>query len=527
MLRQRGQWIVFAVLVLFSTERAQATDATASAEDQNPHVWQPRTKSVAVFKNGLGFFVREAPIELHDGWAVAKEVPAAKFGTLAIYAADADKFVDIVGAGPGEIIEFDGRDSAADPAAKRTQLESALKLQVQLTYKHRDEERTASGKLVSLATDFAVLESGANSFAVPIDEIKKLQVLEMPLRVHVAGDREAPREARLGMAYLRDSITWIPEYSLRVLDDHTAELTLRGTLINEAEDLVHCDVNFVVGVPHFEHTDYLAPIAVGQMIRSLGAAVARPAIQSQIMNRAAIANHAPAEQFDGIAPRDAGGASPDGLAATLGNLPRFDSASGNDFTVYTKTDLTVRRGERAIVTLLVKKISYSHIYRWMPPAAMEHFFVLQNDTDTAWTTGPCLAVNAAQPLSEDLLKYTPRGGRCEFAVTASVNISHEITESETDRKFKAHSPANDVYFDLVTLEGQLKLKSFEPSPVEIVIVNSVPGKPVSASDDGQLVTDSTKLELLEREGSITWTVKLQPGESRVLKYKYERYVPSR
>ena len=39
-------------------------------------------------------------------------------------------------------------------------------------------------------------------------------------------------------------------------------------------------------------------------------------------------------------------------------------------------------------------------------------------------------------------------------------------------------------------------------------------------------TDSRKLQLLERESVIDWRVKLEPGESNVLSYVYERYVPS-
>ena len=61
------------------------------------------------------------------------------------------------------------------------------------------------------------------------------------------------------MAYLRKGITWIPDYTLKVLDDDNAELTLRGTIVNEAEDLIHTDVHLVVGVPHFVHTEYMAP----------------------------------------------------------------------------------------------------------------------------------------------------------------------------------------------------------------------------------------------------------------------------
>ena len=61
---------------------------------------------------------------------------------------------------------------------------------------------------------------------------------------------------------------------------------------------------------------------------------------------------------------------------------------------------------------------------------MEHSLVLHNQTDTAWTTGPCLALSADRPLSEDLLKYTPKGGRGELPVTAAINVAHEKSERE-------------------------------------------------------------------------------------------------
>ena len=83
--------------------------------------------------------------------------------------------------------------------------------------------------------------------------------------------------------------------------DTTAELTLRGTVVNEAEDLIHCDVNLVVGVPHFVHTNFLAPIAVGQIIRTIGTAVAPAEFKGQIMSRSSIAsNSILAKQFESL-----------------------------------------------------------------------------------------------------------------------------------------------------------------------------------------------------------------------------------
>ena len=497
-------------------------------DEENAHLWKPRVTSVAVFKNGLGFFIREGQVALREGWCVSKEIPPAAFGTLAIYTHSKDEVVDIVGSGKGQIVDFDGVDAPKTEAAKRERLEASQYLKVRLSYRQGNQELTAAGKLRSVGPKFIILQADSSNFAVPLADVTRLEVLELPIRVHVkaTGDK-VPAKSTLGMAYLRKGITWIPEYTLKMMDDDTAELTLRGTLVNEAEDLIHCDVNFVVGVPHFVHTDYMAPIAVGQVIRMIGAAVAPRQVQSQMMNRAALfsSNTMVTPQFDIVTRpvRDGGG----NLNAAMGNLPQMAGPGGSDYTVYTKKDLTVRRGEKAIVTLFTKRIKYSHVYRWSPPGQMKHHLVLHNATDTAWTTGPCLVVSDGRPLSEDLLKYVPRGGAGEIPVTTAINIAHEQRESELERKLKAHEPSHKFYLDLVILEGRLKLKNFEKRPVTVVVKAGVPGRPLGASDDGVIAVDTRKLKLLDRSGSIRWQLKLSPGETKTLTYSYERYVPSR
>ena len=521
---------VTVILTAACSSLARAQEAGADKADDNPHHWRPQTTSVAVFKNGFGFFIREGKVDLRDGWAVAQQVPPATFGTLAIYSLNEKEMVDIVGSGPGEIVDFDGRDAPKTIEAKRARLEASLNLRVQLTYDHKGATRTAAGKLVSIGPDFVVLEAQDNSFAVPVEGISRLQTLDLPIRVHLKGEGEdAPKQTELGMAYLRKGVTWIPEYTLKVLDDETAELTLRGTFVNEAEDLVHCDVHFVVGVPHFVHTDYLAPVAVGQLIRTIGAGLAPTQVRSQIMSRAAIASNASAaDQFagaPGVVERRVDTGAGD-INRVIGGLPQMGGAAATDYTVYTKSDLTVRRGEKAIVTLFVRKIKYSHVYRWSPPEKMRHLLVLHNDTDTAWTTGPCLAVSEKRPLSEDLLLYTPKGGDCELPVTAAINIAHDKKEAEMDRKLKAHSPHSNYYLDLVTLEGEVKLRNFEKQTADVVVVVTVSGKPILASDDGALFADPEKLKLSERAGTVRWRLDIEPGGEKTLTYKYERYVPS-
>jgi hypothetical protein len=509
-----------------ATVRSDAGAASRPAEDiDNPQLWNPRTTSVAVFKNGFGFFMRQGEVKLRDGWSLARQVPPAAFGTLAIYSHHSGEIVDVVSSGPGEVVEFDNRDAPDNLTTKTARLESCRNLKISLDYLQAGKKRSACGKLLGVGSEFAILESDSNSLAVPVAGITRLQITDLPVRAHVADEAgKSPASTTLGMAYLRSGITWIPEYTLKVVDDDTAELTLRATLVNEAEDLIHCDVNFVVGVPHFVHTDYLAPIAVGQMIRSVAASVAPPGLSNQIMNRAAITSNARAANQFGPEPEDR--TESVDMRNLMGNLPQMDGPASSDYTVYTKKDLTVRRGEKAIVNLFVKRVKYSHLYRWSPPQAMQHFLLLQNGTDSAWTTGPFLATSHDQPLSEDLLKYTPRGGRCELPVTSAMNVAGDQSETEVDRKMKEHSPSKDYYLDLVTLKGELKIRSFEKAPIELIVQLNIPGKPVKASDQARLTVDTNKLKLTERAGAANWQIRLEPAQSKTLTYEYQRYVPS-
>jgi len=448
--------------------------------------------------------MREGTAIKRDGWVMAEEIPPAKFGTLAIFSHDETEHVDIVGAGPGEVFEFDGVDRPDSLEARQQSLKAAKELKVELVYRENGSDRTGTGTLVSTDEKFSILDTGEQSIAVPVASVSRMQIIQMPLRIHLkensenADDTKSNSETKLGVAYLSGGITWVPEYSVKVLDDETAELTL-------------------------------PPLAVGQVIRTVGTAVAPRQLRTQIMNRAAIVSNGDvADQFRRqVADESSTQPAVRGeLSTTTKNLPRIDSAGGSDYTVYTKQDMTLRRGEKAIVTLFTQKIRYTNVYRWSPPEPMRHFLQLHNDTESAWTTGPYLAISGGRPLSEDILRYTPKNGRAEIAVSSAINVANSKRENESDRELKAHQPDKYKFWDLVTLSGELKFKNFEKHDADIVVELPVPGKPIEASDDGQLATDPKRLKLLERAGVSSWTFKLKPKETKTLSYCYERFVPT-
>ncbi|HYT88277.1 MAG TPA: hypothetical protein VEL76_06125 [Gemmataceae bacterium] len=88
------------------------------------------------------------------------------------------------------------------------------------------------------------------------------------------------------------------------------------------------------------------------------------------------------------------------------------------------------------------------------------------------------------------------------------------------------SPSRNTFYDLVTLEGELRLKNFEKRAAKVIITTKVMGRPIDASDGGVKTSDPTQLQLLQRSGTVRWAVELAPGEAKRLTYRYERYVPA-
>ena len=76
---------------------ATACAAGVIAEDQPKNLTFATTlKSVAVFRDGFGYYVREGKCKLENGWATTNFVPAAIRGTVWVYSLDKDDRIDTV-----------------------------------------------------------------------------------------------------------------------------------------------------------------------------------------------------------------------------------------------------------------------------------------------------------------------------------------------------------------------------------------------------------------------------------------------
>ncbi len=120
-------------------------------------VFETKTKVVGLFKNGLGFFIREGEVRPKDGWAVIDDVPVPALGTLWIGSPD-EKVRVTEAIGIKEEIE-ERVEAISIPELLRANLGKKVKLQV--------GGDLIEGKIISVPEDRKAWEDPASLILQP------------------------------------------------------------------------------------------------------------------------------------------------------------------------------------------------------------------------------------------------------------------------------------------------------------------------------------------------------------------------
>lgn len=524
--------------------------------------------AVAVFKNGLAFVVREGSVKVAAGEAKIPFVPMATLGSLWVAPDDP-------GASLQELVAYRYSETSQAPAATIAQvLKANPGKSVTVTYGNKEYtgeivglqagEKKASEPAAEDSTDSAVPVQGVPEFLLLKSEGKMvalplagLGAVELPpdtnLQVEAAEWKTGLRmklkgagdHARLTMAYLEKGIGWTPSYLVTLKDDKTAEMTLQSVVTNDVEDIKDAEVFFVVGVPNFAYSNLPSPMALNQTLQGLTLLE-----QEGLANRNDRFNNALQGQFQA-------GAGVGGGAGTIGGLAgETDFSSGvselagapeEDLFLYSHTGTTLNRGERATYNVFSAPVEIEHIYQWDIADTSKvdaygnvqnntlntsdqdsfnrvwHSLRMKNATKFPWTSAPALVISGTKPLAQDTLPYTPKGASSNLKLTIAADIRSSQEELEVARDTNVPIRRNYRY-DLVTVEGTLKLENYKSKDVHMVIHKSVRGEVDSTTDDGKAEKLARGIVLDNPSSLITWDFTLKAGEKKTITYRYKVYV---
>jgi len=344
--------------------------------------------------------------------------------------------------------------------------------------------------------------------------------------------------ANLTMGYLENGLGWTPSYLVSLQDDKTAQITMQAVVIDDAEDVKDSDVFFVVGVPNFAYAHIPSPMALEQTLLDFerdasrsGGAVGGVASNALLAQRVSMIT-----EDMRLAPN---------LAPTVEELA---GAPEEDLFLYTRSGVTLARGERATYNVFSGGVGYEHIYQWEvqdqprvdgfgnvqnyqntgTPDRVEknniwHALRLKNTTKFPWTSAPAIVISGTKPVSQDTLLYTPKGAVSilKLTIAADIRANHEEQEVERVRNVERRRGYN---YDQVTVEGTLKVKNYKSKDVQLSIVKTLRGTVESQTDGGKSEKLGEAIAVDNPLSRLTWEVSLKAGEEKNIKYRYKLWL---
>ncbi len=532
---------------------------------------QLKTTAVAVFKNGLGFFVRQGTAKLAAGQGRIPLVPQATLGTLWLAPNDPGTTIEELVAYrysvakehatlsldellqantgkmatvlynqkeyTGEILGLGEPDTLAALSAGGTEgsnppLGAALapasggpRPQSSLLLMKIEGRMVAMNRL---GVTVVSLPENPNLKLAGREELKALR-----FRLKGAGDT-----ANLTMGYLQKGLGWTPSYLISLQDEKNAQITMQAVVTNDVEDLTNTELYFVVGVPNFAFAETPSPMALQQSLAELMDALRR----DQAGRREAFSNALTGQRTVSAREEDAEFGAPS-FSAAVGELV---GAPEEDLFLYTRGGVTLARGERATYNVFAGTVAYEHIYEWDiqdtsrvdrygnpqggsgAPGYSDrgtvnniwHSLRLKNSTKFPWTSAPALVISGSRPISQDTLFYTPKGASSNLRLTVATDIRASHQELEVERQPRVMVRPN-YYYDVVTVEGTLKVRNHKSKGVRLTIRKALLGSVLSASDDGKPEKLAEALRTENPSSRITWEVALGAGEEKTITYRYK------
>ncbi|MCX6344775.1 MAG: hypothetical protein NT018_06850 [Armatimonadetes bacterium] len=546
-----------------------------AAEEALPVV-KPSIKTIAAFKNGLGFVFKSGKAELKNGWTALEELPSAGLGMLWIGTTSAAGRVE-------EVVSYKGKiEKEADSLSIPQILAANVGQKVTLTYSNaayvaaataaneitgtilsvpddRQPEAAAlsssnyrpyddsRGTVVMIKLDsgeIAVLnKADVRSIRLPAGAALKTKLSRdvSSAKIRISGNEPS---AEVTLAYMEKGLNWSPSYLINIKSDKLAEITLEAVLLNDVEDIVDAEVSFVVGYPNFMYSDIYAPLMVQQSVAQFVKALVDG--QSAISSSGGYGG-AMSQSVNYFSTRNRAAYSGDSISwspETAYNTGQaMPGESNEDLYFYRQQKVTLKKGDRARYTVFTNSVPYEHVYLWeIPDSSMLddrgyvqssnsdnkptsdnseqvwHSIRLDNTTKQPWTTAPAFTVNGSMPMAQDVLKYAPPKGKTNLRLTLATDVRAEQSQIEVERNTTKVGYEN---FDEVTVNGKLKVKNMKSSDIKLNVHKYLVGTASECSEGGKITKVAKKVTAVNPQSEIEWEFPLPAGAEKEMTYNYK------
>jgi len=557
-----GKWMVSACAVaLVLTTVAPRADETGDID--------VKTRRVALFKNGLGYFTSSAILPNRATSVRLGQLPVPSHGTfwvtypeelrvrsLFTSMQDVEETVparsvgELLQANPGRrvVVHTGSKDS---PLIKGTILKTASDdsppeppspylMDIRRPSSSRSHYRPPSSSMVLIKTEAGTVALNAGS-VIRVDFEDDELTTSIPLRSKQPSIRmeleKAARGEKIDLTYLARGITWAPSYRIDISDPKTAGLSAKALVINEVADMDGVHLDLVTGFPNIQFGEVNSPVAMSQDLEGFLKALTSGRSESRsrahmVQQQAVLHNVARFNEYAG-APTPAYSTAREGTVS-------------EDLFLYPVANFTLPRGETACIPLFTAEVPYRHIYTWKIPDALDerdryqrerdrdgeqfaeevwHCCRLTNNMKMPWTTATAEFVKHGQITGQDTCYYTAPGTETTIRINRAMNVLAEQAELEQERKRNAAS-FRGYRYDLVKIKGELKLQNRLNRTASVEVTKNLSGTVLATDPQARDIPTAKGLKQVNPRHVLVWEIELESGRKKALSYTYEVYIRS-
>ncbi|MBX3100910.1 MAG: hypothetical protein KF690_00220 [Bacteroidetes bacterium] len=481
-------------------------------------------QQVTIFKDGTAFFMRKGTVRTDAGgtWKLT-ELPPALNGSLWF---EGDQ--KTVRAYQDTLKK---NELTTDPLAF-WKANAGKRLRLRLG--SEDDFRVVEGVADSLLGNHLLVKTRENTWQmVDARYLKDVELLDAP--VVMGHSQEIKPVVELGFDksgswpvrqyYFARGIQWAPAYRILLLPDNKLKLDLRATLVSQSEELKNVEVRFVVGVPNIRFSDDLDALV-------------------SWLNTPRLYRPAPAPYANVMTQRVMFEAKEEAVADEMPmNTTDPDAGKQDGLFYYTYSNISLPKGGRAYYSLLDVEAPYEDLYEVDLGNNQDRIYAYEegstsreatypvwhkirfkNTTKLPWTTAPALVLRGQQdernPLSQDIINYTPAGALATLPITINPNVKVTHAEKELER-LENQRLADKNYYDVITAEGTLEISNFGDKEMTLEATRFLVGETLKSSEKWEVRAVPTAYSAVNRRSEVKWKLTLKPGQTLKVTYTYK------
>lgn len=519
-----------------------------------------RLISLSLFKNGLGFVIREAEIPKGAASLLIDDLPAPAHGTFWVYSPnspagvrdvvafeqdttermDAISLAELVEANIGQTVELRISEKETvhakilSVAASRAYESSTVLRDRSADSGHLYPAETASLVLLQTASGTIALNRNLIQQITSVDGHLKTVIERKKRGVALRVNTNTPEgKGRLIVEYLAKGIAWAPSCAIDISDPKKARVSFKAEVINEIEDLDNAEVNFITGYPNLQFADVIDPMAMrGNLAAFLNNLLNPPqsgmdrSRLGSVLQQAVVAN----------APSDG-----ETFPAYAG-IP-MEGQMREELFFYAQKGVSLARGERGYYPLFTIEVPYEHAYEWKIGDLMEeqeryrnrgqsepertepvwHTIKITNTGSIPWTTAPATTMQGGQILGQDLVHYTSAGSLTTVRITQAVDIKAEQAEYEVERKRNAANFYGSS-FDLVEVRGKLEIANSKGKDITLSITKDLSGEVIRSTPEARVEQLATAGRKVNPHSVLHWELPVGARSQGRVEYSYRAYI---